>query len=170
MNLPGLVSECHHILTKAGINNVETYSKPQWKALVNRFCKKMNEDDLLVQSKTYKKLDFNAMKAEHCEMKSYMTNLNLHHARLRFKIRAQMTPTIQMNFKNDPVFKANLWTCLGCDRRNKDRLAPATQDTQAHVLSCVGYADLRMDKDLSDDKDLVEYFSAVIKRRINESA
>ena len=29
MNLPGLVSECHHILTKAGINNVETYSKPQ---------------------------------------------------------------------------------------------------------------------------------------------
>ena len=64
----------------------------------------------------------------------------------------------------------NLWTCLGCDRRSKDRLAPATQDTQAHVLSCVGYADLRMDKDLSDDKDLVEYFSAVIKRRINESA
>ena len=98
MNLPGLVRECHDILTEAGIINVEMYSKHQWKALVNRFCKKMNEDDLLVQSKKYKKLDYNEMKAEHCEMKKYMTDLNLYNARLRFKIRAHMTPSVQMNF------------------------------------------------------------------------
>ena len=170
LNLPGLVSECIDILTKAGIQNVESYSKPQWKALVKRFCKKLNEDDLLVQIKQYKKLDFNELKAEKCEMKKYMTDLNLFNARLRFKIRAQMTPTIQMNFKNDPVFKANLWVCLGCDMRGKDKLAPVSQDSQTHVLSCAGYADLRKDKDLSDDKDLVEYFSAVIARRMNESA
>ena len=109
------------------------------------------------------------MKAEHCEMKKHMTNLNLYNARLRFKIRAHMTPSVQMNFKNDPVFKANLWTCSGCDRRGKDRLTPPSQDTQAHILTCVGYADLRKDKDLNDDKDLVEYFSAVIMKRMNLS-
>ena len=32
-------------------------------------------------------------------------------------------------------------------------------------LICPGYAGLREDKDLDDDKDLVRYFSQVIKRR-----
>ena len=34
-----------------------------------------------------------------------------------------------------------------------------------HVMICSGYAGLREDKDLDDDKDLVRYFSQFIKRR-----
>ena len=111
------------------------------------------------------------MKKEHCELKSYMVNLNLHDARIRFKIRAQMTPTIQMNFKNDPAFKANLWTCSGCNPRTKHTVTEQTRtdDTQSHVLICDSYADLRKDKDLSDDKDLVDFFVAVISRRMKDS-
>ena len=111
------------------------------------------------------------MKNEHCELKSYMVNLNLHDARMRFKIRAQMTPTIQMNFKNDPAFKANLWTCSGCYPRTKHTVTEQTRtdDTQSHVLICDSYADLRKDKDLSDDKDLVDFFVAVISRRMKDS-
>ena len=168
-NLPGLVSECHKVLSEAGINNVESYTKPQWKGLVKRLCKKLNEDDLLSQIKKYKKLDYNELKLEHCDIKKYMSSLNLFDARLRFKIRSNMTPTIQMNFKNDANFKANLWSCTGCDRRNDDSHAPINLDTQAHVLVCEGYADLRDGKDLDDDKALVGYFSAVIRRRMNET-
>ena len=167
MNLPGLVSECQKVLDEAGVNNVERYTKSQWKGLVNRLCKNLNEDDLLHQIKEYKKLDYNELKLEHCDLKNYMRTLNLFDARLRFKIRAHMTPTIQMNFKNDPTFKANLWSCTGCDRINKDSLAPVNVDTQAHVLVCVGYTDLRDGKDLDDDKDLVSYFSAIIRRRMS---
>ena len=102
-------------------------------------------------------------------MKKYIVSLNLHSARLRFKIRSKMTPTIQMNFKNDPKFKANMWTCLGCDNRAEDSTNLGCRDTQAHVLACGGYSDLRDGKNLENDKDLVEYFAAVIRRRMNDS-
>ena len=141
-------------MNKAGINNVESYSKNQWKNTVDKLCKRMNEDDLLDQIRKYKKLDFEELKRERCELKNYMDSLNLHSARLRFKIRANMTPTIQMNFKSDPAFKANKWSCLGCNNRNLD--------TQAHVLLCEGYEDLRDNKNFDNDKDLVGYFAAVI--------
>ena len=170
LNLPGLVSECNAILIEAGVKDVEKYSKYQWKALVNRLCRKLNEDDLLDQMKNYKKLEYDELKNEHCEMKSYMVSLNLYNARLRFKIRSKMTPTIQMNFKNDPVYKANLWTCLGCARSKDTAVDPACKDTQAHVLACEGYEDLREGKNFDDDKDLVEYFSAVIRRRMSETS
>ena len=124
-NLPGLVKECLDVLHKAGIYDVASYSKKQWKNVVDKLCKKMNEDDLLQQMKNYKKLDLNELKQENCKLKDYMSSLNLHSARLRFKIRAKMTPTIQMNFKSDKAFKANNWICLGCDSSNLD--------TQAHV-------------------------------------
>jgi len=162
MNLPGLVSECQKMITNSGVINVEHFSKPQWKSFVSKFCKKLNEDDLLTQTRNYKKLDYNLLKLEKCETKKYMVSLNLFNARLKFKIRAHMTPTIQMNFKNDPVFKANLWMCLGCDRK--------TEDSQTHVLECNGYADLRDGKDLESDKDLVAFFAGVIARRMNLSA
>ena len=41
------------------------------------------------------------------------------------------------------------------------------RDTQAHILSCPGYEDLREDKDLSSDKDLVGYFRLVMNRRLD---
>ena len=171
MKIPGLVSECNKILVEAGLIDVDKYSKPRWKSVVNRLCRKLNEDDLLNQIRNYKKLEYSDLKKEHCELKSYMVNLNLHDARMRFKIRAQMTPTIQMNFKNDPAFKANLWTCSGCYPRTKHTVTEQTRtdDTQSHVLICDSYADLRKDKDLSDDKDLVDFFVAVISRRMKDS-
>ena len=119
--------------------------------------------------KKYKKLEYNELIYEHCEIKNYMVNLNLYNARLRFKIRAKMTPTVQMNFKNDPAYKANMWTCLGCTRAKNSLVDPGSKDTQAHVLVCNGYVDLREGKNLNDDKDLVDYFSAVINRRMSET-
>ena len=94
MKIPGLVSECNKILIEAGVIEVDKFSKSQWKTFVNRLCRKLNEDDLLNQIRKYKKLEYSDLKNEHCDLKNYMVNLNLHDARMRFKIRAQMTLTI----------------------------------------------------------------------------
>ena len=43
-----------------------------------------------------------------------------------------------------------------------------SRDTQQHVLVCPGFAQLRMDKDLSKDTDLVHHFTQVIKLILDE--
>ena len=68
-----------------------------------------------------------------------------------------MTPTIRMNFLNDEDFSKKLWMCPGCDNR---------LDTQAHVMTCPAYSQLREDRDLSKNKDLVVYFSDVVRLRL----
>lgn len=40
-----------------------------------------------------------------------------------------------------------------------------TPDTQEHVIRCPSYKHLRTGKDLSYDKDLVQYFSNVLRLR-----
>ena len=69
-----------------------------------------------------------------------------------------MTPTVQMNLKSDMKFVQNEWKCVGC----KD----GWKDTQSHIIRCDGYADLRYGKNMDNDQDLAEFFSAVIKRRL----
>ena len=62
-----------------------------------------------------------------------------------------------------------MWTCLGCDNRAEDSTNLGCRDMQAHVLACGGYSDLRDGRNLENDKDLVEYFAAVIRRRMSDS-
>ena len=85
------------------------------------------------------------------------------------RIREEMTPTIQTNFKSEPTFKANKWICVGCDNGTDDGKI-GSLDTQAHVLVCEGYSDLRDGKTLTKDKDLVDYFAGVIRRRLSTIA
>ena len=111
--------------------------------------------------KSYKKIDLTEVQREGCELKSYMRNLNLGSARLRFKIRTKMTPTVKMNFKSDKKFALQEWKCVGCTDNKSD--------TQSHIVHCDGYADIRKGKNLEDDQDLVDYFSAVIRRRLQNN-
>ena len=62
-----------------------------------------------------------------------------------------------------PVLKNNIKVRyskddLNCSACNEDKI-----ESQAHVIACTGYADLRAGLDLSCDKDLVNYFSQVLK-------
>ena len=76
-----------------------------------------------------------------------------------------MAPTIQMNFPSDPEFTRQLWTCSGFSDGVEGDRVDSCRDTQQHVMICLGYSGLREDTDLDDDKDLVRYFSQVIKKR-----
>ena len=72
-----------------------------------------------------------------------------------------MTPTVKMNFQSDKQFSRNLWACDNC-AINRDI---GVRDSQTHILICPGLENLREGLDLSEDKDLVDYFQAVIKQR-----
>ena len=40
---------------------------------------------------------------------------------------------------------------------------------QSHIVHCDGYADIRKGKNLENDQDLVDFFSAVIRRRLQNN-
>ena len=111
--------------------------------------------------KKYKKLNVDDFKNENCSAKEYLSSMFLSQARLNFKLRAKMAPTVQINFMSDPKFASNLWACVGCESVSQSGKIVRNMDSQSHILSCPGYADLRLDKDLSQDKDLFEYFLVI---------
>ena len=92
---------------------------------------------------------------KYCDTKEYLKSLNLPDARLKFGIRANMTRTVQMNYKGEPRFMQNGWKCNDC-------LLP---DTQEHIIRCPSYQHLRTGKVLASDKHLVEYFRKIIQIR-----
>ena len=67
--LPGLVSECEPYLIEYGITKVDSYTKSQWKELINVKVIEMNKADLLQQMK--KKMKKNILAEEKFELKSY---------------------------------------------------------------------------------------------------
>ena len=71
-----------------------------------------------------------------------------------------MVPSIKMNFKSDTKvmqFKVDLWARSDCGK----------MDSQEHVLICSAYESYRHEKDLSCDKDLVQYFKRVVQHKIS---
>ena len=153
-SLPSLTDECKDILDELNISNIHELSKYQWKRLVKSHMRKKNKADLIGECHQYKKISF--VETDTFERQSYLSELNVSEARMRFKIARYMVLTVQMNFKSDPAFTANRWTCSGCS---------GSLDTQAHILNCPGYSDLRSNLNLELDVDLVRYFHQVIRKR-----
>ena len=168
LNLPGLYLECKPFLVNAGVTDLKNYSETQWKKLVKDKVYKLNREDILTQmKKPYKKISYAEHLNEDFQLQPYMKSLRIPEARLKFKLKTGMTPTVRMNFPSDPEFTSKLWTCQGCteDKTGYDSVE-GQRDTQAHIMICPGYSDLREDKDLATDKHLVEYFRLVIKKRL----
>ena len=163
--LPGLFQECQEFLVKFGITKPEKFTKNQWKSLVKNKIAEMNKNDILEQLKPLKKMKHEDYANQKFERKSYMSSLNIAEARMRFKLNAQMTPTIKMNFPSDKVFTRQMWTCSGCVGGDVGSEVVGCRDTQQHVMVCPGYGELREDKNLENDRDLVRYFAQVIKKR-----
>ena len=153
---PGLMKECHELILRYSLpNNPTKFSKLSWKSIVKRSVKAQNELDILNEIREYKKLDYAMLKTEKFEMKSYLKEMNLADARLRFSLRAKMTRTVMMNFKAVPEFKKKGWKCE----------AFGELDTQEHIMVCPSYLHLRSGKVLSNDTDVVEYFRQIIHIR-----
>ena len=170
LNLPGLLQECNNFLVNAKVTEIGKFSQIEWKRLVNAKIYEMNRDDILNQmKKPYKKISYEDHVGEKLQLQPYLESLHISDARLCFKLKSGMMATVRMNFPSDQEFSRKLWTCSGCTQdkpsQGHDQVV-GYRDTQTHILSCEGYADLRENKDLTCDKDLVKYFSLVIKKRL----
>ena len=156
LSYPGLMCECEEMIEEYNLPDAKHLSKTQWKKIVTKKILELNKNCLLETVKTkYKKLDYNVLSDENFEIKDYLKTLNLPDARIKFAIRSKMTKTVQMNFKGNPKFAENHWKCQHC----------FTPDTQEHILRCPCYQHLRVGKEMSSDKDLVDYFRKVINLR-----
>ena len=150
----GLYQECKVLAPNLPFSSIQSVTKFQWKKIVSKEIVELNKLELVKLSKNYKKICYK--EDSDFKLQSYMAELDVSAARMRFKIATKMVPTIQMNFKSDPIFTANLWTCPGCSLH---------RDTQEHVSKCPAYADIRKNLDLEKDVDLCTYFKEVIKLR-----
>ena len=143
-------------MIKFGVTDITKFTKTQWKMFLKTKIGDMNREYLLDRVKSnYKKLDHKVLESEHFGQKSYLSDLHLDQARLKFRLRSFMTKTIKMNFPSDETYKSQLWKCVHCDKI----------DTQSHITLCKAYEHLRLGKDLNNDKELVTYFKQVIAFR-----
>ena len=152
LNLPGLLSECSEVLCRLNVTSIESYSKEQWRRLVKDEIYQINKEELIRDSICLKKIGYT--REDKFRRQSYLSEMNVLDARLMFKIRTNMVPTVQMNFMSDAGFEENLWTCSGCS---------ILRDTQDHVLKCPAYSDIRIGLNLEKDPDLVKYFQQIIQ-------
>ena len=88
-------------------------------------------------------------------MKCRKTHMTVAEARLNFKLRSQMLD-VKFNYSHDPSFKRDLWKCDSCE---------SSIESQSHILWCPAYSDLRIGKDIDNDKDLIEYVKIVMSVR-----
>ena len=95
------------------------------------------------------------MKKEDYGGKSYISEMNMHDARVHFTLRSRMYKC-KMNYLNDPKFKSEMWRCDDCYR---------CVDSQSHILYCPAYQHLREGKSLTSDQAIVDYFKEVTKIR-----
>ena len=112
-----------------------------------------NEKELRGQLKTYSKL--RDWVDEEYQKKEYLKTMTLEESRLNFRIRSKMTE-FAFNFRNKKEYSDALWICSSCNM---------AIDTFSHAKWCVAHSDLRQNKDLSRDEDLVKYVQEVLKRR-----
>ena len=169
LNLPGLLQDCQEFLVERRITKFSNYSKSQWKSLIKAEIHKLNKETVLKKMIGYSKVSYENHLNEPYQLQPYLRTLNIADARLRFKLKTHMAPSIMMNFPSDVKFTEQLWTCTGCgdDCNKADGQVGGRRDTQTHIMICPGYADLRVDKNMKEDKDLVQYFSQVIRKRLN---
>ena len=78
---------------------------------------------------------------EEFEKKGYLENRNIAQAGVKFSERVNMF-YCKMNYRNDPVFKEQCWTCDSCQ---------SAIDDMSHVMVCATYQPLRQDKNMNGD-------------------
>ena len=138
------------------LDMMESFTKRGWKSFVDENIKEKNKQELLTMMKPMKKLNFEEIKSEECEIRTYMKKFTYNDALLKFRMRGKVITTVKTHFKSDKKFTDELWSCWDC----------SSLDTSSHILyKCPKYDDLRRYLDFDDDEDVVAFFREVIQMR-----
>ena len=147
---PGLAKEVEEICGIVGLPNANKVdvTKMQVDGAIREHNRLVIRSDMISK---YKKLDDLVEEEDGMlNIKDYMRTKNISESRVLFRIRTKMLD-LKDNMKGR--YSKDDLNCSAC---NENKI-----ESQAHVITCTGYADLRAGLDLSCDKDLVNYFSQV---------
>ena len=156
-NWPGLAREAEDICEQLGIQNVNetVLSKKQFSQLVESAI--LTEEDKLLKSESANMDKMKVIQAESWGLKEYVKSGNLYSVRSTWELRAYMLK-VAGNYSHHSRYLATDWRCQACQlqvREDQDHLA----------TTCDGYKDLREGKDMDDDKEMVDFFRMVMRRR-----
>ena len=96
------------------------------------------------------------MRSEDWGMKEYVRTGHLYSVQSTWQVRAYML-RVADNYSHHFRYLAISWLCQACWLQ--------VRKDQDHLGSCAGYEDLRQGVDMEDDKELVEFYQAVMRRR-----
>ena len=155
-NWPGLVEETEAICRDLSIESVHVteLSSRAYRAQVLKACHIKNEERLRAQAEGKTKCE--RLATEIYGKKQYISNSQLPYVRQMYKSRYRMT-AFAGNFSKDRRFARNDWLCK-CREARED---------EAHLISgnCEVYGEIRKKYDIMDDKNLVDFFNDVLRRR-----
>ena len=107
-----------------------------------------------------------------------MTSLNLENARMFFRIKSKLVPTIRGNFSSKYRRMGQHLTCPLCSEMNQSltsrtdtgeqgEISSTPLHSQTHILyDCEFVQDLRNECDPEDDNSLVSFFKKVVARNM----
>ena len=148
---PGLAQEVSDICTTIGIPdaNFNLVNKKE----VSLALRNHDKVEILNKFEKYKKLD-KILSDDPTKPKDYMMLNSLADSRIIFRLRTEMMD-LKDNMRNR--YRGTNVNCEACDS--------TTAESQLHVMTCSGYAELRMGKDMGKNEDLAAYFRGVLLLR-----
>ena len=139
-------------------------SKWQFKKKVQRYIVSKQRTDLLESMKSLKKISYEQCATEEFRRKPYFYTMTISQIRDRFRFSSLMVETVRYNFSNK--YRTDSLECQSCKAMTPGS-EETPRDTQSHLLTtCPAFSDLRTEYDTQSDLGLVQFFKAVIERRV----
>ena len=157
-NWPGLAKEVDELAKMLRIDNPKDtqLSKKAYKEEVYRTCRWRDEAIMKEEMGKMKEKKMRTMYFQNLEMKEYVKKGTLYTARKTWEVRSHMLD-LAGNYPGHKKYEQSDWKCQACNQQ--------VREDQEHVTQCEGYEDLRREKDLANEEDLVQFFTKVMKRR-----
>jgi hypothetical protein len=154
--LPGLVRETRIICQELNIEdcNETQLNKSNFRSLLIKACHSKNEERIIIGASEVKCA---RLKTEEYGRKSYIQEQTISQCRKWFRTRFGLQE-FAGNYSHNKKFSKTNWMCRCLKEVEKE----------GHIVSgqCEVYGDLRSQfGDLQEDKNLVQYFQAVLDRR-----
>ena len=187
---PGVVSEMESFFQLHRIDNVEVYTKPQFKKLMKNILWEKNRQDVLNMLKDSKKISYELCCKDEYKMQDFFHDMNVGDARVAYKMLTFSLQTINLNCKSDKQYKSDGWICDDCrkpaselseEEKNSPRIAYSLAmvtagnvaqpggflDSQEHILlHCEANNHIRGEKNMDILQNCVNLFKCVIDRRM----
>ena len=158
LKLPSLRGEVESFLNEFEIVDVTAFSKHIWKKYVSEKIAQKNKILLLEMAKKLKKVDYLSKACEEFGLQDYFSNLSLDLARTKFREVTKCMQTCRSHASSDSSNIYAMHRCYDC----------SSQDSLNHWWFCEAYKHLRTNKNKESDRDICEFYQAVINQRLQQ--